>query len=159
MRAPASLLLLVAISGCGISGRGTNCGIVALAGPTLLLEEFTKPGKTLSSVPDGMPPVLPVRIAAGLVQRGLVGQTDSSWVIGIDGPLPDLPDPGFGVLVADPVAGPQGVLVYEGPPILRAPILGSVHLGERSLPLIGLRASAAAFEDSRCRLFPDSLRQ
>lgn len=159
MRAFSVVFALVVLTGCGVSSRGTRCGIVALAGPTLLLEEFTKPGRTLAAIPDRMPPVLPVRMVAGPAQRGLVGRTDTSWVIGVDGPLPIRSVAGFGVLVVDPVIGPEGVLLYEGNPIPGAPLLGGVHLGPRVLPLIALGAAVASFEDTRCPLFPDSLKR
>jgi hypothetical protein len=155
----AFLLLMITAAGCGPSGQGTNCGILALAGPTMLLEEFTKPGTTLSAVPEAMPESIPVRVVAGVAQRALVGKTDSSWVIGVDGPLPAGAGLGFGVLLVDRVAGPQGVLLYEGPPIPGAPKLGRVNIGDLDLPLIGLTTQAAGFQDVRCPLFPDSLRQ
>ncbi|MBL8984941.1 MAG: hypothetical protein JNJ80_01635 [Gemmatimonadetes bacterium] len=157
---PILLGLLTFGSACSLSDRGTRCGIAALAGPTMLLEEFTRPGRTLGELPTtGMPEVLPVRMAAGLVQRGLVGRTDTAWVVGVDGPMPDKPVPGFGVMLVDPVVGPQGVLLYEGLPIPGAPTLGTVHVGTRIIPLIGLKTQAAAFQDARCPLFPDSLRR
>ena len=159
VRTLALLSLLAPLASCGLSSRGTQCGIAALAGPTMLLEEFTKPGATQSAAPDQMPPVLPVRMVAGQAQRGLVGQTDSGWVVGVDGPFPDRPVPGFGVLLSDPILGVQGVLLYEGLPIPGAPKLGAVHIGVLVVPLIGLETHTAGFQDSRCPLFPDSLRQ
>ncbi|MFN0178891.1 MAG: hypothetical protein ACKVZ0_08825 [Gemmatimonadales bacterium] len=154
-----SILLAAALTGCGVTGRGTRCGITALAGPTLLLEEFTKPGTTLAAVPDGMPPSLVVRLVAGEAQRAVVGRTDTGWIIGVDGPLPSTGKPGFGVLLVDRVAGPQGVLIYDGLPIPGAPLLGSVNLGTADIPLIGLTTQTAGFQDGRCPFFPDSLRQ
>ncbi len=158
MRDSFVLVALSILAGCGVSDRGTRCGIAALAGPTLLLEEFTKPGHTLASIPEKMPEVLPVRMVAGQAQRGLVGKTDSGWVVGVDGPLPDKVLPGFGVLVVDPVKGAQGVLLFPGRPIPGAPLLGNVHLASRRVvPLIALQAPVAGFEDANCPLFPDSL--
>jgi hypothetical protein len=154
-----SILLLAALSGCGVSGRGTRCGIAALAGPTLLLEEFTKAGTTLTAVPESMPPSLVVRLVAGEAQRAIVGRTDTGWIIGVDGPLPSTGKPGFGVLLVDRLAGPQGVLIYDGLPIPGAPLLGSVNLGTIDLPLIGLTTQTAGFQDGRCPFFPDSLKQ
>jgi hypothetical protein len=152
---PLPLLWLGACS----SGKETpNCGIAALAGPSLLLEEFTKPGRTLSAVPHGMPEVLPVRMAASDAYRGIVGEADTTWIIGIDAPLPAKPTPGFGVLLVDVEKGPQGVLLFEGPPIARAPILGSVNAGSLNVPLIGIRTALQNFQDPHCPLFPDSLR-
>lgn len=157
MRTASALAMLAFLAGCGVSDRGTSCGIVALAGPTMLLEEFTKPGHTLAAIPEKMPAVLPVRMAAAGAQRGLVGKTDSSWVVGVDGPFPDKPVPGFGVLLVDPVNGPSGVLLYEGKPIPGAPLLGTVHIGPRTIPMIALQTTIAAFQDARCPIFPDSL--
>lgn len=122
----------------------------------MLLEEFTR-GRALTSTPDSMPEVLVVRLAAAQAFRGLVGRTDSAWVIGIEGSLPDNVKPGFGVLVVDPAGGARGVVIYEGPPIPGAPVLGTVNLGDLTVPLLGLRASVAAFEEPNCPLFPDSL--
>lgn len=153
-----SCFAVVLLAGCGLSSRGTKCGIMSLAGPTLLLEEFTKPGTTLSAVPEKMPAELVVRMVAGEAQRALVGQTDSSWVVGVDGPLPGMEKAGFGVLLVDRVAGPQGILMYSGPPIPGAPILGTINLGATNLPMIGLTTQTAGFQDGRCKLFPDSLK-
>ena len=151
--------LIVTLTSCGWSGRGTQCGIIALAGPTMLLEVFTKPGTSQRAVPAYMPQVLPVRMVAGQAQRGLVGQADSGWIVGVDGPFPDKPVPGFGVLLSDPVLGVRGVLLYEGLPIPGAPTLGTVHIGVRVVPMIGLETHTAGFQDGRCPLFPDSLRR
>jgi hypothetical protein len=159
MQRALATAVLIGLVGCGVSDRGTRCGIVALAGPTLLLEEFTKAGHTLGKIPDRMPEVVPVRLVAGQAQRGLVGRTDTSWVIGVDGPLQAQKAPGFGVLLVDPVQGARGVLLYEGFPIRGAPILGTVHLGSLVIPMIGLTTTVAGFEDGRCPLFPDSLRR
>ena len=122
----------------------------------MLLEEFTR-GNTLSAPPEQMPEVLVVRLAAADAFRGLVGKTDSGWVVGIEGTLPATVKPGFGVLLVDPVLGPQGVIVYEGPPIPGAPVIGTVNLGTSEIPLIGLRATPAPFQEPGCPLFPDSL--
>lgn len=159
VRVPLSLSLVATLASCGWSNRGTQCGIFSLAGPTMLLEEFTKPGKTLSAVPASMPPVLAVRVVTGQAQRALVGKADSGWVVGVDGPLPDQPVPGFGVLLTDRVLGVQGVLLYEGRPIPGAPTLGAVHIGARIIPMIGLETQTAGFQDGRCPFFPDSLRR
>ncbi len=159
MRKLNLVLALSFLTACGGSDRGTSCGIVALAGATLLLEEFTKAGHTLGTIPEKMPEILPVRMAAGAAQRGLVGRTDTSWIIGVDGPFPEKPVPGFGVLLVDQILGPQGVLLYEGNPIPGAPLLGTVHVGARVIPMIALQTGIAAFQDARCPIFPDSLKR
>jgi hypothetical protein len=156
----ASFILTAACAGS--KGR-TSCGIAALAGPSLLVEEFTKPGRTLAAVPEKMPEVIPVRMAAGPGYRGIVGQvvgkTEANWVIGVDSPLPEKPKIGYGVLVDDPTSGPAGVLLFEGVPVPGAPVLGTINAGAVNVPLIGVRASVAMFEEPGCLLFPDSLRR
>jgi hypothetical protein len=153
------LLAAVMLAGCGLSDGRTRCGITALAAPGLLLEEFTREGRTLGAAPESLPQALPVRFAAGSVWRGVVGRTDSGMVVGVEGDLPAGAQPGFGVLLVDPAGGPQGVVLYDGPPIPGAPKLGQVSVGTTMLPLLGLRAPVAGFQDARCPLFPDSLRR
>lgn len=158
---PSRLFLILAVltAGCGVSDRSTRCGIAALAAPGLLLDEFTRPGRTLASAPATLPPVLPVRLAAGAAFRGLVGRTDTSWVVGVEGEPPPGTRLGFGVLLVDPASGPQGIVLYEGPPIPGAPILGQITVGTETVPLLGLGVPATGFQDARCPLFPDSLRR
>jgi hypothetical protein len=154
---PAALAL---VAGCSSAGSGNwGCGIAAVAGQSLILEEFTRPGKTLSVPPADLPAALPVRIALGPVFRSVVGRTDSLMVVGIQGPLPATPAVGFGVLIVTPEGKADGVLLYNGDPIQGAPRLGTVTAGDRSLPLIGLQTSIKNFEDASCPVFPDSLRR
>ncbi len=154
-----TLLFLVSLAACAGRTARANCGIVGLAGPSLMLEEFTKPGHTLDAVPAKMPERVVVRMAAGPAYPALVGKTDTSWVIGIDAPLPATPRPGFGVLVVDPSLGVQGVLLYQGTPMPRAPVLGLVNAGSLNVPFHGLLTSVAAFQDVSCQLFPDSVKR
>jgi hypothetical protein len=154
---PRFLTLLALLVGCGSAGRDTGCGIAALAGPGLLLDEFNRPGRTLREGPEGMPETLVVRFAAGDAFRAVVGRSDSGWIVGVEGEIPPPPSPGFGVLVVDPATGPSGVVVFDGPPIPGAPILGTVNAGAANLPLLGLQVPAAGFQAARCPLFPDSL--
>jgi hypothetical protein len=159
----ARLLPLAAslcIAGCADSRSGSyGCGIAAVAGQSLLLEEFTHPGKTLSVAPQEIPGNLPVRMALGPALRALAGRTDSSVVVGIEGELPATPQVGFGVLIVAPGGGALGVILYQGNPIQNAPLLGTVNAGERNLPLIGLQADLTRFQDASCPIFPDSLRR
>lgn len=159
-RTSGILVLLLALPACGPrkTGGAVGCGVTALAGPSLLLEEFARPGTVLSEAPDPLPAALPVRIAAGPVFRSVVGRAETGWVIGVEGELPAQRPPGFGVLVVGP-SGSEGVLLYEGDPVQGAPVLGSVHAGTRQLPLIGLRADPTRFGDAACPIFPDSLRR
>lgn len=150
----------VCIASCADSRSGSyGCGIAAVAGQSLLLEEFTHPGKTLSLPPTEIPGALPVRMALGPALRAVAGRTDTSVVVGIEGELPVTPPVGFGVLIVSPAGEALGVILYQGSPIQGAPLLGTVNAGARNLPLIGLQAEVTRFQDASCPIFPDSLRR
>jgi hypothetical protein len=155
------LPLFLILAGCSGPRSGNyGCGIAAVAGQSLLIEEFTREGRVLGEAPASLPEVLPVRMALGEAYRAIVGRTDSvTLVIGVEGAVPATPVPGFGVLVVSAEGAAQGVLLYEGKPIEGAPELGTVSLGERTLPLLGLRTDVTQFEDKSCPIFPDSLRR
>lgn len=156
----AGLVMLAALAGCSSENSGNfGCGMAAVAGQSLILEEFTRPGKTLSVPPAQLPATLPVRIALGPGFRSVVGRADSLMVVGLQDTLPATPLVGFGVLIVSPEGKADGVLLYNGDPILGAPRLGTVSAGSRTLPLIGLQTSIKNFEDPTCPVFPDSLRR
>ncbi len=152
----ASALLLLAAA-CGERPPNAACGVVALAGPTMLLSEFATPGQTLGLPPDSLPPRLVTRMVAGPALPAIVGRTDSAWVIGVEGTLPPAVTPGFGVLVLGPDGAARGVFLYEGSPIAQAPVLGSVTIGALTVPLLGIQLDPAKYEDPRCPVFPDSV--
>jgi len=158
MRLKSLTIMVILGTGCGLSDGRTRCGIEALAAPGLILDAFTRPGGTLAAAPGGMPEILPTRFAAGDAYRSVVGRTDSAWVIGVEGELPSDVEPGFGVLVVDPSGGAQGVVLFEGPPIPGAPVIGQVQIGATMVPLLGLRTPVAGFQEGPCPMFPDSLR-
>lgn len=161
MRDPLlALAALTAAAACSGTNSGNyGCGIAAVAGQSLILEEFTRPRTTISSAPATIPETLPVRIALGPALRAVAGRSDSGLVIGLDGPLPATPPVGFGVLIVSPAGAALGVLLYQGSPIDGAPHLGIVNAGERNLPLIGLQTDIARFQDASCPIFPDSLKR
>jgi hypothetical protein len=88
-----------------------------------------------------------------------VGRSDSLWVIGVDGSLPPKVKAGFGVLVLDRSGKAQGVMLYEGAPVEGAPPIGTVSVGNATVPLIGIQLDPAKIEDPRCLFFPDSVIQ
>ncbi len=154
------LATLVVLLGCDSKNAGNYaCGMYAVAGQSLLLEEFTRPGKTLSAPPANLPGVLPVRIALGPAFRAVAGRTDSMLIIGLEGALPATPAVDWGALIVSPAGVAQGVLLYQGDPIQGAPRIGTLNAGERNLPLIGLKTDLANFQDPTCPIFPDSLRR
>jgi hypothetical protein len=142
------------------SGRPSNaaCGITALAGATMLLDQFGQPRQTLSEPPRDMPAVLPVRLAAGPAWRGLISRSaDSSWIVRVEGDLPPQVKPGFGVLVVGTGGKASGVMLYTGPPVSRAPVIGAVTTDTLTVPLLALQTDVAGLEDPACPFFPDSL--
>jgi hypothetical protein len=153
------LALSVACGGSHAKGGGA-CGLTAIAGATMLLQEFGTPGQTLSEPPASLPPHLVARVAAGPAFDAVVGRTaDSGLVIGVEGSLPPTIKPGFGVLVLDPSGKARGVMVFESEPIRGAPILGKLAVDSLMLPLIAIQLDPAKIEDPRCPLFPDSVIQ
>jgi hypothetical protein len=157
-RIPPALLCVTLAMAC--SGRTSNpaCGITALAGATMLLDQFGQPEQTLSVPPRDMPAVLPVRLAAGPAWRGLLTRSaDSSWIVAVEGNLPPQVRPGFGVLVVGANGSASGVMIYTGPPVSRAPVIGSVTTDTLTLPLLALQTNVAGLEDPACPFFPDSL--
>ena len=158
---PKRLLLLslvVFTAGCGGERSGGACGLTAIAGATMLLQEFGTPNQTLGDPPTTLPPHLVARVAAGPAFAAVVGRTsDSSWVIGVDGTVPPTIKPGFGVLVLDLAGKARGVMIFESEPIRGAPIIGKLSLDTLMLPLLGIQLDPARFEDPRCPVFPDSL--
>lgn len=153
---PVALVLLAAatVAGCAERPGSALCGISLLATPAVITEQFGVPRQTLGAPPRNLPERLPVRFAADALTSGVVGRTDSTIVIGVEGPAPAASVPGFGVLVTDMQGAVQGLMIFEGDPIPGAPPLGSVQVGERTVPLLGVRADFARIEDPRCPIFP-----
>jgi len=149
-------LLLVGLAACG-KPSGTGCGFTAMAGASVLLEQFGVPDQTLSTPPDAVPERVVVRLAAGPAYSAIAGRTGEKLVIGMEGNLPSKVRPGFGVLVIDPAGKTRGVVLYESAPIRGAPELGSVAIDSVMVPLLGIQLPVERFEDPRCPFFPDSV--
>jgi hypothetical protein len=141
------------------SADSAACGLASLAGPTALLGQFSVPDQTLASPPRNLPERLVVRLVAGPAYPAIVGRSDSLWVIGVDGGLPANVKPGFGVLILDQEGKARGAMLYEGTPVEGAPPIGSVSVGNATVPLIGIQLDPARIEDPRCPFFPDSVLQ
>jgi hypothetical protein len=155
------ILTVVLLAGCKASDdRGSAaCGLAALAGPTALLAQFSIADQTLASPPRNLPERLVVRQVAGQAYPAIVGRADSMWIIGLQGRLPANVKPGFGVLVQNLNAKAVGVMLYEGTPVEGAPEIGTVSVGEGTVPLIGIQLDPTRIEDPRCPLFPDTVIQ
>ncbi len=153
-----TVFLPLTIAACGSDrAAGAPCGIAALAGPTSLLTQFSIPQQTLGAPPQHLPERLVVRLVAGPAYRGTVGRTDSLWIVGVDGKLPPTVKPGVGVLVLNQAGKARGVMLYEGPPVEGAPVIGQVSIGTTTVPLIGIQVDPSKIEDPRCPFFPDSV--
>lgn len=158
MRPLALASVLATLVACDRPAGNPACGITALAGATMLLDQFTVPGQSLLSAPQPPPEVLPVRLAAGPAFRGLVRTVgDSSWIVSVEGELPPETVPRFGVVVVGGDGRPRGVMLYTLPQVRGAPAVGSVTIGELVLPLLALQTDVSGLEDPMCPFFPDSL--
>ncbi len=153
-----ALLALAALPVCGPRPEGGACGITAIAGATMLLQEFGIPGQTLGEPPSTLPPRLVARVAAGPAFEAVVGRTaDSGWVLGVEGRIPERVHPGFGVLILDLAGTARGVMIFESEPLRGAPYIGKVAMDTLMLPLLGIQLDPARFEAPNCPLFPDSV--
>jgi hypothetical protein len=160
MRPFLALISLTALASCGPPRGGGACGLTAIAGATMLLQEFGVPGQTLADPPAKLPPHLVARVAAGPAFEAVLGRTpDSGWVIGIDGSVPPTIKPGFGVLVMDKSGQARGVMIYESDPIQGAPPIGKLSIDTLMLPLLAIELDPGRIEDPRCPLFPDTVLQ
>lgn len=160
MRHAILLLPLIGLLGCSQGRSSSACGITAIAGATMLLQEFGVPEQTLGSPPANLPPRLVARVAAGPAFESVVGRTaDSGWVIGVEGPMPERIKPRFGVLILDLQGAARGVMVFESEAIRGAPQIGRLSVDTLMLPLLGIQLDPSRFEDPACPLFPDSVLQ
>ena len=100
-----------------------------------------------------------MRLVAGPAYPAIVGRSDSLWVIGVEGSLPSNVKPGFGVVILDQGGKARGTMLYEGTPVEGAPEIGTVSVGNATVPLIGIQLDPARVEDPRCPFFPDSILQ
>jgi hypothetical protein len=157
---PAVALFTIGTLACGRGDAPPPCGLSAVIGPRVLLEEFSTPGQTLAVPPEQLPEKLVARLAVGPAYATIVGRADSQWVIGVNGALPAGIHPSFGVLVIDKSnERPLGVLLYESEVVDGAPHLGTVTVGAVVVPLLGVRVDPARIQEAACPLFPDSLIQ
>jgi hypothetical protein len=155
---PLRILLLAALGACGKpDGPSAACGISALTAPLVVLESFGK-GNLLDQVPPDFPAALPVRFVAGPAVRGAL-KADSAGRLEVTlGERPAGTQVGYAVLVTDGLTRSQGIVVFEGAPVPGATTLGKLVLPDTTVPLLGVRLDPRSIADTRCPLFPDSLR-
>jgi hypothetical protein len=154
MRRILSLLPLV-LTACqeGNPENSFACGIAAVAGPMMVLEQFGIPGKVMLDVPDGVEGVVPARVVGHGTARALAGAGPDGVVLGYEGEHFPNP-PAFGLIVAeDSLDTFQGVLIFATQPPPSLPLLGSISSATTTLPLYGLRVNWTAVSNEQCPLF------
>jgi hypothetical protein len=162
MRRPLLLLpFLLAACEEGNPENSFACGIAAVAGPLMVLEQFAVPGKVLREVPEGVEGVVPARVVGHGTARALAGEGPDGVVLGYEGANFPRP-PAFGLIVVeDSLDTFKGVLIFERQPPMGLPLLGSISSATSTLPLHGLRVNWTAVSNEQCPLFGsiDSLPQ
>src|SRR2546425_11681681 len=113
MKLVTCLGLLALIPACSAKPGNYRCGLAAMAGQSLLLDQFNQPGTVLGELPRTIPAALPVRVALGPAFRSVTGRADSLLIVGVEGAVPATPPLGFGVLVVNPAGSAEGVLLYQ----------------------------------------------
>jgi hypothetical protein len=147
------MLPLVMIA-CGSGERGSSfaCGIQAIAGPAMVLEQLPVAGRILTAVPEGVEGTVPARVVGYPSAHALAAPGPEGVVLGYEGEgFPS--HPGFGLLlVEDSLETFKGILVYETEAPRGLPMLGSISSATMTLPVYGLRVAWSAVSDPRCPL-------
>ncbi|UCD23087.1 MAG: hypothetical protein JSW51_08445 [Gemmatimonadota bacterium] len=144
-------LLSIACAG-GDSASSFACGIQAVAGPAMVLEQLPVAGRILTQLPDGVEGVIPARVVGYPSAHALAASGTDGAVLGFEGEgFPNAP--GFGlILVEDSLETFKGVLVFETEAPRGLPMLGSISSATMTLPVYGLRVTWSAVSDPRCPL-------
>lgn len=146
-------VMLAVACGERSSENSASCGLAAMAGATMALEELRGGTKVLVQVPPGLEGTVPARVVGyGTALAIVVAGDDGPMVMfGGDG-FPQLP--GFGLaLVEDSTDTFKGVLIFESEPPRGYPVLGGVSSGTYAIPLYGLRVNWQMVSTPRCPLF------
>lgn len=161
VRLPHVLLgtcIVTALAGCDRNAGSASCGIDALTGPLAVKQSFAE-GNALTVVPEISPAKLPVRLVAGPAWRGTVTHDSTGgWRVTTEGKVSKEARVGYGVLVVDENGATLGVLAFDGRVITGAASLGRLAIGDTVVPLLGVHVDASAVQNSKCPVFPDSLR-
>jgi hypothetical protein len=83
----ALLLLPLTLLGCDTGNPENNpvCGISAMAGAAMVLEQFGMPGKVLREVPSGVEGAVPARVVGYGTARALAGFGPDGLILGYEG--------------------------------------------------------------------------
>lgn len=153
-------ILPLVLAACAEGDPENNpvCGISAMAGASMVLEQFATPGKILSQLPLGVEGVVPARVVGFGTARALAAPGPDGAILGYEGEgFPATP--GFALaLVEDSLDTFMGVLIYDLEPPQSIPQLGTVSSSTTTVPLFGLRVMWSAVSSERCPMFaaPDT---
>lgn len=154
------LILPLAFLACTEGDPENNpvCGISAMAGASMVLEQFSTPGKILTQLPAGVEGVVPARVVGYGTGRALAAPGPDGVILGYEGEgFPATP--GFALaLVEDSLDTFKGVLIYDLEPPQSLPQLGTVSSATNTVPLFGLRVMWVAVSSEKCPMFapPDT---
>lgn len=153
-----STLVVMAIAGCEKGAGSASCGIDALTAPLAIKQSFAE-GNALADLPATAPAAIPIRQVAGSAWRGtVISDGNTHWAVTAHGDVSRDAHFGFGVLVVDYHDSVLGVLAYEGQAVRGAHDFGTLAIGDTVVPLLGVRISPRAIQNTKCPVFPDSLR-
>src|SRR5437879_9259951 len=140
------LLTSFAVCCAGERSPSPTCGLPLLVGPRLIQQQLTILPFVLTDAPRGLSASLPA-LVAGTSQQGDVSVSygGQRLVLAYHGPsFPAVPTDSsvYAVLVVDDsTQRAQGVLIYESQrPPPGFPQLGTVSVGDKTIPLYGVRA-------------------
>lgn len=157
---PRMLILALAVTACGRgggSGAGSpTCGIAAIAGPALIVNQLSNPRAALTDPPRGVPDSLPtVIILPKSRENGAVIVTrDAAGKVSMLYRGPGFPSRGYGLLVVDDTSQrAMGVMVLDQEEPQRQPAIGSIVGGGAALNLYAVRVDWASVSNPRCPLF------
>jgi hypothetical protein len=154
----AGTLLIVGAGACDRSTGSAGCGIDALTGPLAVKQSFAE-GHSLLDLPSVAPATLAVRLVAGPAWHATVtSDSVGHWHVAARGSVDRAAQIGYGVAVIDFQDRTLGVLAFDGHTVRGAPDLGTLAIGDTTVPLLGVRIDPAAVQSTSCPLFPDSLR-
>jgi hypothetical protein len=147
------ILLAVACGGDRNAENSAMCGFSAVAAGTMVLDQFQGRSTVMPEAPAGLTGTVPARVVGRGTARALVARTDSTVMLGYEGPgFPERP--GFGVaLVDDSSEVFRGVLIFDSDGPADYPQIGTISSATSTLPLYAMRITWSRVSSEKCPLF------
>ncbi len=148
------VLLLGALVGCDTTAKRGSfaCGFASLTAPLAVQQAFTR-GQALTQAPWNPADSIRIRIVAGALFQATVQEVEGRWQVTLADTLPSAPIHGHAVLVTDQRGNNLGILLFEGPPLPGAALIGTIQTSRGPLPLIGVEVDRASLDQADCPLF------